>query len=59
MISSLIPKEHCAEFSSTDGGKTWTMFANSTDVPGSPNVSLWASGSGEVTFRNFQYRGLN
>jgi hypothetical protein len=40
-------------------GKTWTMFGNSTDVPGSPTVSLWASGAGEVIFRNFVYRGLN
>jgi xylan 1,4-beta-xylosidase len=42
---------------STDG-KTWTLFANSTSVSGRPNVSLWASGEGQVTFRNFQYRGL-
>jgi xylan 1,4-beta-xylosidase len=39
-------------------GKTWTIFANSTSVTGRPNVSLWASGEGDVTFRNFQYRGL-
>jgi xylan 1,4-beta-xylosidase len=40
-------------------GKTWTKFDNSTDVPGRPTVSLWASGEGEVIFRNFQYRGLD
>lgn len=39
-------------------GKVWTPFENSTRVPDIRTISLYAAGEGEVTFRNFRYRGL-
>jgi xylan 1,4-beta-xylosidase len=45
-------------FYSADG-KKWTPFDNSTSATQVRSVSLYASGQGEVVFRNFKYRGLD
>ena len=40
-------------------GQRWTPFDNSTSAPGVRSISLYAAGEGEVTFKNFKYRGLD
>jgi xylan 1,4-beta-xylosidase len=40
-------------------GKTWVQFPNATHVTDGRRVSLYAAGKGDVTFRNFLYRGLD
>jgi xylan 1,4-beta-xylosidase len=45
-------------FYSADG-KTWRQFPNATAVAQGRRLSLYASGAGEVTFKNFIYRGLD
>jgi len=45
-------------FYSTDG-RTWTPFDHSVSVTNGINLALYAGGEGEVTFRNFKYRGLD
>jgi xylan 1,4-beta-xylosidase len=45
-------------FYSVDG-KTWTRFESSTYVTDGRRLSLYATGTGEVVFRNFKYHGLD
>ena len=40
-------------------GKERIPFPNSSAVPAAGRISLYAAGQGEVTFRNFKYRGLD
>ena len=40
-------------------GKEWMPFPNATEVTGGSRLSLYAAGSGQVVFRNFEYRGLD
>lgn len=54
-------RNNCSDIScyySKDGQK-WSHYDNSTSVTGSRSVSLYATGVGEVIFRNFKYRGLD
>jgi xylan 1,4-beta-xylosidase len=45
-------------FYSADG-KNWTQFFNATHLTEGRRLSLYAAGEGQVTFRNFKYRGLD
>lgn len=40
-------------------GKTWTPFETSSYVNDGRRLSLYATGSGEVAFRNLRYHGLD
>ena len=44
-------------FYSTDGNN-WTMFKNSTSVSNASNISLFATGKGDVIFKNFKFKGI-
>jgi len=43
----------------SEDGKNWTPFENSTHVTDGRRLALYAAGEGQVTFRNFKYRGLD
>jgi beta-xylosidase len=45
-------------FYSTDG-KSWTQFEFATYVSDGRRLTLYASGTGDVVFRNFKYHGMD
>jgi len=42
----------------SNDGKEWKMFKNSTSVSNANVISLYASGEGDVIFKNFKFVGL-
>jgi xylan 1,4-beta-xylosidase len=42
----------------SNDGKEWKMFDNSTSVSNANVISLYASGEGDVVFKNFKFKGL-